>query len=147
MDRVVFRIGKIEVTIKRVVITLIIVVLLLFAVSRCSDTNIDKKKEETINNVEQLVSNNINDLNSLLKRSDLCSEDWNKDLDFYIERINEQNSLLQKKTDEVSVEVYLLQVTLYHELVSFKSNQNINNIDKLENAYNSYLRLLKGENK
>lgn len=89
---------------------------------------------------------NVNDLNTLLERSDLCSEAWFKEYDAYINRIREQDELLIKemtKEDSKSSDtkdVYEAQESLLKVLEAFRKKQAEHEVELLETELKAYIR-------
>lgn len=109
-------------------------------ITRPVDTTvvIEQKKKKKIINVCSFTRFNINDIEYLLSRADLCSEPWLDDLDVLIEGIQEQNQMIKDKEEKEYKELYAVQKKLYDSLVDFRKVQDVEEIDALEKALMEY---------
>lgn len=140
MNKVLFKCQYFTIRVREVLIVLLVLILLFFCLRSCQNNETEKKKEEKITDVCKFTNENINDLNRLLSRADLCSEGWYKDLDAYITRIEDQNKYLKKRENKESKTVLKYQDKLFKKLKAFKKEQKNKNIDELEKSFKEYKR-------
>ena len=158
MKKILFQCQYFKVRVRDILIIMAVLVLLFFGLRGCQNvddtlitqnpeipdipeiTEEEKEKliEEKLVNVCDFTKSNINDFYYLLERTDLCSEKWFKDLNLFIERIDEQNQWLQKKTDKNSKSVYKQQESWLREIRKFQEKQNSQNIESLEKNFQEY---------
>lgn len=135
MNRIVFSAGKWKIKVRDIMLVIIITILLLFALKSCQN---DDKKETAIANACNLTGNNLTNLDKLLARADLCSEQWYEDVDDYIKGLEGQNELLKNKKDKQSKKIYDSQTKLLQAVKDFKENQNVETIAALEIQVKDY---------
>lgn len=153
MNKVIFTCQYFTIRVKEIVIFLVLLILLLFCFKGCQQNKtamqlknqIEKeteiKKEEKIVNICDFTNENIKDLNTLLSRVDLCSEEWFKDYDDYIARIEDQNNYLKRKKEAEYKEVLDKQQEILSDLKKFKNKQNEKNMEELEKSITNYKNL------
>lgn len=138
MNKVLYTCKYFKIRVRDIVILLMLLFLLFFVLKSCQQDEVEKKKEEKIENICIFSGENVNDLYKLLSRADLCSDDWFRDLDAYVIRLEDQNLLLKKKEDKQSKKVYKLQIELLETLNEFKKNQDENTVNNLETSMKTY---------
>lgn len=136
MNKILFQHGSLTLRVREVVIAVIVIIIILFGLSRCSSPNIGRLKLQAISDKCKFTNNNLSDLNDLLKRSDLCSTTWFNDLDNYITRLKEQNDLIKNKPGYK--DIYKIQDKLVNKLEEFKEKQTNQIIDELEIIIKEY---------
>ena len=133
---------KIRIRIRDVVIIVILLILFFFCVQSCERQRTDALKEKRIQDHCAIMKINVNDLNALLQRSDLCSEQWFQEFDIYCERLDEQELLLRqekeetKSSDEAMAEK---QAQLRKALKQFKDTPTMAQVTILETEYKAYM--------
>ena len=138
MNKIIFKCKYFKVRVKEVIIVLALLLLLFLVLSSCEKQEIERKKDEKIENTCVFSNENFNDFNRLLERADLCSEGWFKDLDAYITRLEEQNIRLEKKKGKQYKEVLKYQKAFYEDVKKFKEKQSIEAIDEVEKSFIKY---------
>lgn len=142
MGKIIWECGHFKIRVREVIITLVVLILLFFCLRSCQENETKKledlKKENKISNVCTFEKENINDLNKLLSRSDLCSEEWFHDYGTFIDRMEDQNKLLKKKTGSKFKGTYQAQNKLLEKLKLFDKAQNDKEIDQLEIGIKEY---------
>lgn len=146
MNKILFKCQYFTIRVREVLILGVVLVLLFFGLKACQNNEKEKQKEEKIVNICGFTNENINDLNKLLSRADLCSEGWFKDLDAYIERIKDQNTYLSKKKEKTDFKKVLkYQKKLLNDLKNFKAEQKDENIEKLKKTFQAYKKFYDGK--
>lgn len=135
MDRIIYQGKSIKVKVKDIITLIVVLLLLFFCFKSCQ---VEGQKEAKISNICVFTNENIFDLNQLLQRADLCSEDWFDDLDDYISRLEGQNYYLSKKENKDHQTVYQLQKDLVKKLKALKQKQSKEHIDTLETTFQEY---------
>ena len=121
------------------VILAIIVIILLLCLKFCSKQDGgDIIGPPVINNCEQLMINNIDDLENLLARADLCSEEWFEDLERFITDLEEQINIMKNQNKAELAEALEVQETLLSALKGFREVQDDETLAALEAAVNQY---------
>lgn len=148
MNKIIFKCSYFTIRVKELLILLVLFILLFFTLQSCNvkekkkqeaeKQEITKRKEEKIVNICDFTNQNINNLNQLLSRVDLCSQEWFKDFDDYIVRIEEQNSYLEKKEESEYKEVMKYQIDMVKKLKGFKQKQGEESIEELEKSLTNY---------
>ena len=143
IERVVFflRINKKRATIMALIIVVIILLLLLKCCTKdkgIKEPDDSVKIAEAIKDIRGLMLNNIEDLENLLSRADLCSEEWFEDLDRFIMDLEEQLTLMINKNDGNYDKVITAQRNLITALKSFRDQQTKETTDELEKVFNEY---------
>lgn len=149
MNKILFQYNDYLLKGKHVFILYFVIVLLLFGFKSCSMHNINKLKEEMISDFCSFTSDNVNDLNTLLSRADLCSDDWFTDYQIFLDRIAEQAILIAQINTIQYYTLGIAQVKLYNALEKIHLEQNLENIDELEiyfKEYKSYIESYCGAN-
>lgn len=149
MNRILFTCKYFKIRVREVLIALLVLILLFFGLNACQNNEVEKekekKKEEKIENICTFTNENINILNQLMSRVDLCSEDWFKDLNDYITRLEDQNKYLEKKNKKEFETVLSYQKEFLKDLEGFKDNQDDTTIDKMEKSFKEYKKLYDGK--
>lgn len=138
MGRIIFQYHRLKIRVRDVVLFMVLILLLFFCMKGCQNTEIKKKKEDKVNQPCVLMEENVHELNELLKRNDLCSDDWYRDLDDYRERLEEQNILLRKQTDKEDQTLLQLQENIGTALDALRKTPQGETIDELEKAVQEY---------
>ncbi|MEG0093934.1 MAG: hypothetical protein RR945_09315 [Erysipelotrichaceae bacterium] len=139
MNKIIFSCKYFKIKVREVLIILLVLILLFFGLNSCQRrSELEKKKEEKIENNCDFTNENINDFNKLMSRVDLCSEGWFKDLNAYITRIEDQNKYLKKKDKKEFQTVLKYQKELLKDLNIFKKDQKDKNIEGLEKSFKEY---------
>ena len=128
------------------IIIIILIILLLLIVQRCAhqesnNQKIEAQKIEALKEPCQIIKLNLVDLEELLNRSDLCSEEWFKDYNNYLDRVKDQNRILKNEEDLISKELLILKIELQESLKEFYLKQDEATINDLKNkieGYNNY---------
>lgn len=139
LNKVLFRVKGKAVKVRELVILIMILVLLLL-LYRCENQKKeeDKKREDAISDVCGVSKSNINELENLLSRSDLCSDDWYNDLEDYVSRLKDQNKVLKAKKGEKNENLYKLQNNIIEALESFVQQQDVKAVNKLQDKVKEY---------
>lgn len=145
MGHILYKGKHITIRIRDVGILIILLLLFFFCLRSCTDHALDAKKEDKIKDHCTIMKINVNDLNKLLERSDLCSEAWFKEYDAYINRIKEQDDLLIKEMSEESKVsdtkgVYEAQESLLKALKAFRKKQTEAEVELLKAELKVYVR-------
>lgn len=85
-----------------------------------------------------LSASNLSTLETLLQRSDLCSEEWFRDCLVYRERLEQQNAVLQLLSTKEAKKQYRLQAELVKTIQAFYETQNDTTVEHLETAVKAY---------
>lgn len=119
---------------KVVLIIVLLLLLLLFLLKGCQ-REIEVKKEQAINDNCVIKKNNLEVINELLNRTDLCSIKWFHDLDDFIIRLKDQNTYLESKDKDL----YLKQEDIIEQLELFKKDQSSEKVTELKKSVEDYL--------
>ena len=132
------------------IIILIIVVIILLLLLKCctkgsgnTDPDDSVKIAEAIKDIRGLMLNNIDDLENLLSRADLCSEEWFEDLDRFILDLEDQLTLMINKNDSNYDKVITAQRNLITALKSFRAEQTLETTNELEKVFDEYRAVYK----
>lgn len=118
------------------------VFLLLLGLTKCSATNTDYlQRVDALETPCNFVGDNIATLQKLLEEADLCDEDWEKDTQDYIDRLKDQNGLLEDMNSKEYQNIYQAQVTLLSALEDFYETQSKEDLKDLEEATKEYQKL------
>lgn len=143
-----FECAYFKITTREIGVIIVLLILLLFALVRCEDTE-RTKKIEALEDTCTFSKRNLHTLEDLLERSDICSERWFEDYRDYMHRIEEQNGLLETRTSKGSKGIYPLQVELLKALETFYEKQDETNLKELQEKVEKYQKyyggLCKGE--
>lgn len=137
LNFVLFTIKEREVRVKHVILPILILLLLLL-LCKCSGDMTDRQKEVAIDDVCAVSNTNLDALNLLLQRSDICSEEWFDDVDSYVKRLKDQNSLLEDKEGVKDKQLYQMQEDIIDALEVFEKKQDDVSIDALEKLFEEY---------
>ena len=127
------------------IIALVIVVIILLLLLKCctsgsgnTDPDDSVKIAQAIKDIRGLMLNNIDDLENLLSRADLCSEEWFEDLDRLILDMEDQLALMINKNDSNYDKVITAQRNLITALKSFREKQTLETTNELERVFDEY---------
>ncbi|MDH6368149.1 MULTISPECIES: hypothetical protein [unclassified Breznakia] len=139
LNKVIFKVKNKKVRVKHIIFILLVIILLLM-LCKCEKDATDKKKkkEEAIKDVCTVTNGNLNTLDVLLARTDLCSDKWFQDLSDYVDRLRDQNSILKDKESSKDKKIYALQQDIISVLEELENKQDIQTVDKLEKKVNEY---------
>ena len=145
MKHIIYEGKQITIRIRDVVIGIILLLLFFFCVRSCVQTSIQATKEDKIQDHCLIMKTNVNDLNALFKRSDLCSEAWFREYDAFIERLKEQEVLLDQEAQSTQIhttakEIRELQAEIEKEMQSFRKEPSIPKVEQLEQKVKAYSR-------
>ncbi|MFV0393969.1 MAG: hypothetical protein ACK5LC_06190 [Coprobacillaceae bacterium] len=147
-NTVIFEYKRFNLKLRDVGVAIITIAILLFALVSC-DNNGRMEMLEALEDTCTFSTRNLHSLEDLLERSDLCSDKWFKDFKDYINRIEEQNELLDTMKSKRAKEIYPLQVNLLEALNDFYENQDDKTLktlkDKVESYQGYHQGLCKGE--
>lgn len=138
MGRIIFQYHRLKIRVRDIVLIMVLILLLFFCMKGCQKAEIANKKEDKVNQHCVLMQENVHELNELLKRIDICSEDWYRDLDDYCERLNEQNRLLRKQMKKEDQTLLQLQENMVTALKALREAPQGETIDELEKAVQEY---------
>jgi|GEM_PF-1152251 len=141
-----FRYKNFKVTLRDVGIV-VILLLLLFSLVKCrrkDSTDVSLKKAEAIQETCSFSKHNLNALQVLLERSDLCSEQWFNDYQDYMSRLKEQNELLKPMESKSAKEIYSVQLKLLEALENFYNQQNETHLNQLKEKVEAYQEMYHG---
>lgn len=138
MGRIIFQYHRLKIRVRDIVLFMVLMLLLFFCMKGCQNAKIENKKEDKVNQPCVLMQENIHELNELLKRNDLCGDDWYRDLDDYRERLKEQNVLLRKQMKKEDQTLLPLQENIVTALKALREAPQAETIDELEKAVQEY---------
>ncbi len=133
----------------RYIFIVIIVVIIVLLIRACGvGSNVDDQldqptAEEVIKNPNIWINANIRELIDLLKRADYCSQVWFAELDLMIARFEDQKEMLENDIDiHNEDEILELHLQLLNQLIVFREEQGIEQIDMLEKVLIEYQNLV-----
>lgn len=160
MKKVIFKCQYFKLRVKDILIIIGILFLLVFGFVACQkqeegkgadnpqikeiedeELSEEEKEEliqEKLNDTCEFTKSNINDFHDLLNRVNLCDDEWFKDLEHFIKRIDEQNKRLKEKTDKYSKDIFIRQQVWGEEIIKLKNEQSDKNIQAVEKVFKEY---------
>lgn len=144
MKHIIYEGKYIKIRIRDVVIWIILLLLFFFCMHGCEEHSLQAKKEDKIQDYCMIMKANANDLNELLKRSDLCSEAWFREYDAFTKRLIEQNALLEQEAETTqahnAMNVKEKQREVITAMETFKTQPSIQQVEQLETKVKAYSR-------
>ena len=138
MGKIIFQCKYFKIRVRDLAIALVLLLLLFFGLKSCQHENTEKKKEEKIEDLCTMMNENLNDLDRLLSRADICSSKWFDDVEDYIMRLQDQNRILKEKKNKDAQEVLKLQTDIEKQLQKFKKDQKTKDVDDLQKTVKQY---------
>lgn len=114
-----------KIRVREVLIIMMVLVLLFIGLKACG-SNEDEKKEDKIEKVCTFTKENINELERLMRRADICSKGWFKDVEAYLTRLEEQRELIKKKNTKEHKAVLKLHNEVLNKLEGFREKKRTN---------------------
>lgn len=145
MKHIIYEGKYIKIRIRDALIWITLLLLFFFCMRGCEQRSLQAKKEDKIQDHCLIMKANVNDLNELLKRSDLCSEAWFREYDAFMKRLIEQNALLKQEaetaqTQNNATEVREIQQEVITEMETFQNRPSMKQVEGLETAVKVYSR-------
>lgn len=132
-----------KITVREVIVALVMILVLSFTLVRCEDNGY-LQRVEALEDTCTFSNRNISALHDLLERSDLCSERWFEDYQDYMDRLIEQNEILETMDTKRAKEIYPIQVKLVNVLKNFYDNQSEGTLKDLQKQVEKYHDYHKG---
>ena len=120
--------------------TVIVIIILLLLLKCCTGSD---GPPTIIEDKPTLLINNMNDLENIFERADLCSEEWFEDYDKYIEDLEEQIGILKKEDSIDYTDAIKAQEELLRTLKEFREVQDEININEVEKEFKEYREVYK----
>lgn len=140
MGKIIYQCKYFKIRVRDLAIALVLLLLLFFGLKCCQHEKIEKKKVEKTEDLCTLMNENLNDLDRLLSRADICSSQWFDDVEDYITRLQDQNRILKEKDKQDAQEVLNLQTDIEKQLLKFKKYQKTKDVEDLQKAVRQYKR-------